>query len=134
MSSEDSSRINHDAITEEFKNNVKKYVELGDAIKLKQNEIKDLNKAKKEAETFILKQMDLIGVKSFEINGGKLIKNQSETKVAVSQDIIKKAISSKVRDPAILDSILDDMENSRPKKTRVNLKRTSERQKTTVVT
>lgn len=129
----ETSRINRDAITPEFKEHVRRYVEIGDAIKEKQKEIKDLNQRKKESEKFILKQMDLIGVRSFEINGGKLIKNQSETKVAVNNDIIKQAISRKVNDPAILDQILDDMENSRPKKTRVNLKRTSERQRATAV-
>lgn len=129
---EDDAKSNTDSInvTKEFQENVIKFVKIDDLIRKKTNEVAELKSQKKPIETFILKYLDQVNESVVEITNGKLRKNKSETKAGLTIDIIKEAIEKKVKDPKIVDDILKSMEDMRPKATRVNLKRTSTREKT----
>jgi len=119
--------VNHSAVTEEFKENVRVFTEMDNEIRKKKKEIKELEKIRKEVENLILKHMDIFGITSLEINGGKLIKNKYETKVALKKDTIKNSILAKVKDPVAVNDIIETMESNRETKERVNLKRTFSR-------
>ena len=93
----------------------------------KQQEMSELREQRKPCEQYILKYLDNVNENVIEITNGKLRKNKSETKAAVSQDVMKVAISEKIKDPKIVEEILKLMEEKRPMNTHVNLKRTGTR-------
>ncbi len=111
-------------ITKEFQENVVKFVKLDDLMRKKQEELAELRKKRKPCEEYILKYLDNIKENVIEITDGKLRKNKSETKQALSQDMIKGAILEKIEDPMIVEAILKSMEEKRPMNTHVNIKRT----------
>lgn len=114
-------------ITKEFQENVVKFVKLDDLMRKKQEEMTELRKKRKPCEDYILKYLDNVKENVIEITDGKLRKNKSETKQALSQDMIKAAIMDKVKDPQIVEDILKNMEEKRPLNTHVNIKRTGTR-------
>lgn len=114
-------------ISKEFQENVVKFVKLDDLIRKKQEELAELKSQKKPCEEFILKYMDKIGETMIEISHGKLRKNKSETKRALSQDDIKKAISTEIKDINKVEQVMKTMDDGRPLNTHINLKRTGER-------
>ena len=116
-------------ISKDFKENVIKYVKLDDHIRKKMEEINELKKQKKPCEEYILKYMDRIGENMIEITDGKLRKNKAETKKALTLDIIKKAISTKIKTETDIAAIMELMETNRPLNTHVNLKRTGKHNK-----
>jgi len=111
-------------VPKEFQEKVIKYINLDDLIRKKTEEIKELKNQRKPCEDYILEYLEKVGETTIDITGGKLIKNKSETKVPLSFDTIKDAISDKITDPKIIKEILTKM-TDRPKKVNVNIKRTS---------
>ena len=115
-------------VSKEFQESVIKYIKVDDLIRKKQNEILELKSQKKPCEAYIIKYLDEIGEDIIGTNNGKLRKNKSETKVPLSQIIIKQAIEGKINNPELTNEILKIMQN-RPTTVRVNLKRTFNRKK-----
>lgn len=125
-------------ITDEFREKVKAYVVIDDAIRRKQDEIKELKTKKKPCEDYILRFLQKSQNNYIDIGAGKLIKNESETKAPLKIDIIKEAISEKTKNEKIFDSdekynkfiesIMDLMDKKRPMQKRINLKRTFQKQ------
>lgn len=111
-------------VSKEFQEHVVKYVKLDDVIRKKQSELSELKDQRRPSEEYILKYLDNIGENMIEISTGKLRKNKSETKKALSQDIIQKVLLESVKDEAQVEEILKKMEETRPLNTHVNLKRT----------
>lgn len=116
-----------DQIKAELKENVLKYVKFDDLIRKKTKEISELKKLRNPCEKFILKYLDQMDESLIEITGGKLRMNRYETKVPLNNDIIKETIQDKIKDPQATELILNEMENRRSKKVRINLKRTAEK-------
>ena len=115
-------------VTKEFQENVIKFVKLDDLMRKTQSQLVELRSQRKPVESFILKYLDQVNETMVEITNGKLRKNKSETKVPINLEIIKEAIEKKVKDPKTVEEILQIMDDLRPKSTRVNLKRTSNRE------
>lgn len=115
--------------TEEFKKKVKDYVKNDDRIRELQNELKTLNASKKAAETEILKHLERLGESNININGGKLRINQYESKEGLKEDLIKEALSEKIKDPKIIEFIFEKINEKRVANGKVqkSLKRTFER-------
>jgi hypothetical protein len=120
---------NTNQIDKEFKEAVIKYVKLDDLIREKEDELKELKKQRKPNEEFILTYLEKINENIIDITEGKLRRNKSETKTALNRDIIKKAILDTIKDPKLTDDILTNMDNMRPMKTSINLKRTGKHNK-----
>ena len=117
-------------VSKEFQENVLKFVKLDDLVRKKQQELSELKEQRKPCEQYILKYLDKIDQNMIEISDGKLRKNKSETKAALSQDIIKASIAEKVKDPQIVEEILKAMEDKRPLSTHINIKRTGGKKRT----
>jgi len=124
-------------IDNEFKQHVISFVKFDDMIRERKQEIKELTNDKKPCEEFIIKYLESQEESAINLNGQRIIKNQSCTKTALKMDMIKEAILDEIKkiepeDKARerLDKIMMDMDEKRPTKTRANLKRTFERQKT----
>ena len=126
-SHEKENSIDQVKVSKEFQENVVKFVKLDDLMRKKQQEMSELREQRKPCEQYILKYLDNVNENVIEITNGKLRKNKSETKAAVSQDVMKVAISEKIKDPKIVEEILKLMEEKRPMNTHVNLKRTGTR-------
>ena len=93
-------------VSKEFQENVLKFVKLDDLVRKKQQELSELKEQRKPCEQYILKYLDKVDQNMIEISDGKLRKNKSETKAALSQDIIKASIAEKIKDPQIVEEIL----------------------------
>lgn len=117
-------------VSKEFQENVLKFVKLDDLVRKKQQELSELKEQRKPCEQYILKYLDKVDQNMIEISDGKLRKNKSETKAALSQDIIKASIAEKVKDPQIVEEILKTMEDKRPLSTHINIKRTGGKKRT----
>jgi hypothetical protein len=115
--------------TEEFKKKVKEYIKNDDRIRELQTELKVLNGAKKIAETEILKHLERLGESNINITGGKLRINQYESKEGLKEDLIKEALSEKIKDPTIIEFIFEKINEKRIANGKVqkSLKRTFER-------
>jgi len=117
--------------SQEFKEKVKTYVKNDDKIRELQQEIKKLNTIKKTAEMDILKHLERLGENNINITGGKLRINQYESKDSLKETIIKEAITEKIKDPKIMENIIEIINEKRVNnaKIQVSLKRTFERGK-----
>lgn len=115
--------------TEEFKKKVKDYVKNDDRIRELQTELKALNNFKKTAEIEILKHLERLGESNVNITGGKLRINQYESKEGLKEDLIKEALSEKIKDPKIIEFIFEKINEKRVANGKVqkSLKRTFER-------
>ena len=115
--------------TEEFKKKVKDYVKNDDRIRELQAELKVLNNAKKAAEMEILKHLERLGESNINITGGKLRINQYESKEGLKEDLVKEALSEKIKDPKIIEFIFEKINEKRVANGKVqkSLKRTFER-------
>lgn len=115
--------------TEEFKKKVKDYVKNDDRIRELQAELKALNNSKKTAEMEILKHLERLGESNVNITGGKLRINQYESKEGLKEDLIKEALSEKIKDPKIIEFIFEKINEKRVANGKVqkSLKRTFER-------
>lgn len=115
--------------TEEFKKKVKDYVKNDDRIRELQAELKALNNSKKTAEMEILKHLERLGESNVNITGGKLRINQYESKEGLKEDLIKEALSEKIKDPKIIEFIFEKINEKRVANGKIqkSLKRTFER-------
>ena len=115
--------------TEEFKKKVKDYVKNDDRIRELQTELKLLNNGKKTAELEILKHLERLGESNINITGGKLRINQYESKEGLKEELVKEALSEKIKDPKIIEFIFEKINEKRVANGKVqkSLKRTFER-------
>ena len=117
--------------TVELAEKVKMYVKNDDRIRELQTELRKLNAEKKAAEMDILKHLERLGESNINITGGKLRINQYESKGSLAEDVVREAISEKIKDPSIIEKIFDKINEKRVAnaKIQVSLKRTFERGK-----
>jgi hypothetical protein len=115
-------------LNDEFKNKVIAYVKADDKLREIQNSMKDLRKVKKDTEEAILRHLERLGENMINITGGKLRKNQYESKEALKKEFIKEALSDKIKDVVAVEDLLEKMESKRKLKINVSIKRTFERE------
>ncbi len=125
------------SVSNDFKEKIISFIKVDDLIRKKQEEIKELKDKKEEFEEYILKFMDKSEASFVNIPGGKLIKNQSESKAPLKIEVIKESIIEGIKKEKLTDSdevnkkvieeIIELMEIKRGKVNRINLKRTFER-------
>ena len=77
----------------------------------------------------ILKHLERLGESNINITGGKLRINQYESKEGLKEDIVKEALSEKIKDPTIIEFIFEKINEKRVANGKVqkSLKRTFER-------
>jgi hypothetical protein len=120
-----------------FKEKIINYIKVDDLIRKKMDEVKELKDKKEECEEYILKFLDKSDATFVNIPGGKLIRNQSETKGTLKAETIKESIiegikkekiaNSEAENKKLIEDIMEIMEEKRGKVNRINLKRTFER-------
>lgn len=116
---------------DDFEEKVKLYVKTDDQIRELQKQIKEFNTQKKNTEEAILKHLERLGENNINITGGKLRINKYESKEGFKEVLVKEVISEKIKDPKIVETILEKISEKRNENTKVqiSLKRTYERNK-----
>jgi hypothetical protein len=117
-----------------------KYIKIDDSIKDKQKEVREqmkvLKTQKEEMEKYIITYLESINEEYVKLGEtGKLTKTVSQTKGAIKPDNIKVSIFDELKKEKIADekinelltNIVDNIEKSRPVKTRTYIKRTKAR-------
>lgn len=122
-SEEEKNKLAGIKITKEFQENVIKYVKLDDLIKQKQEELNELKEQLKPCEQYIIACLDTLNESEIGITNGSLIKKKVEKKSPLNQDMIKSALSEKIKDANAVEEIMKLMENKRGVSTKVDLKR-----------
>ena len=114
-------------LKDEFREKVVLYVKSDDRIRELQKLVKEQQKIKKDSEEAILRHLERLGESMINISGGKIRKNQYESKGALKKEFIKDTILDKIKDPKVVEEILMKMEDKRETKINISLKRTFER-------
>jgi len=114
-------------LKDEFREKVVAYVKSDDRIRELQKLVKEQQKLKKDSEEAILRHLERLGESMINISGGKIRKNQYESKGALKKEFIKESILDKIKDPKVVEDILTKMEEKRETKINISLKRTFER-------
>jgi hypothetical protein len=113
---------------DEFREKVVAYVKSDDKIRELQKLMNDQKKVKKDCEEAILRHLERLGENMINISGGKIRKNQYESRGALKKEFIKESILEKIKDPKAVEDILTKMEEKRELKVSISLKRTFERE------
>jgi hypothetical protein len=138
---ETASKISQEAkknyITDRFKESVIKFIKLDDQIKQKMEEVKELKEQKKPFEEYIIQTLETADATHVNVKGGKLKKSVVESKAPLKSDLIKTALlegiikenitEDKERCLQIVEEMMNLMDEKRPIKTRVSIKRAFDR-------
>ena len=116
-------------LKDEFREKVVSYVKSDDKIRELQKLVKEQQKLKKDSEEAILRHLERLGESMINISGGKIRKNQYESKGALKKEFIKDSILDKIKDPKVVEDILAKIEDKRENKINISLKRTFESDK-----
>ena len=115
-------------VTNEFKKNVKKWVQIDDTIRDYRIKSKELLQEKKSYEEFILGFLESVDEKSVGLADGKLSRSISQCKVPLKKENIHKALLEITNDSNKAMEMTDHIIKSRGTTERVNLKRTKNRE------
>ena len=116
-------------VTNEFKKNVKKWVDIDDSIKELRTKTKELTQEKKDYEQYILNFLESVEESSVGIYDGKLTKSVSQCKAPLKKENIHKALLEITGDNNKANTMTEHIIKSRQTVERINLKRTRNRKK-----
>jgi len=114
-------------ISNEFVQNVKKWLEIDDTIKEIRTKTKILTGEKKEREQYILDYLQSIDEKVVDVPNGKLRRNVSKSQAPFKKETIQQALAEITGDITKAAAMTDHIIKSRPVVQRVTLKRTRNR-------
>lgn len=124
----DETRDSNDKINQinkhEFELSVKKWVKLDDQIKELMRQAKGCRQEKKELTEKILGAMNTVDETTISISDGKIRRNVSKTKTALTPKIIEEALVKLTQDNLQASKVTEFIMNSRTIKERITLKRT----------
>lgn len=108
---------------DEFKKNVKEWLELDNVIKEHEKRIRDLKKKRnKELEPLITKFMTDNNITDLNTNNGKIKCAERNTKKGLNKTNIRNNLSKFINDDIILDSAINEIVNNREIVTTYKLK------------
>ena len=116
-------------ITKEFRNNVLKWVEIDDNIRILRTKTKELLDIKKKHEENIINHLTKVEEESILLKDGKLSKNISKTKAPLKKETIQKALVELVHDQTKATAMTEHIINSRTTTERISLRRVKNRDK-----
>ena len=115
-------------VSNEFIQNVKKWLEIDDTIKEIRTKTKLLTSEKKDKEQYILDYLQSIDEKIIDVPNGKLRKNVSKTQAPFKKETIQQALVEITGDINKATAMTEHIIKSRPIVQRITLKRTKNRQ------
>ena len=114
-------------VSNEFIQNVKKWLEIDDTIKEIRTRTKLLTSEKKDKEQYILDYLQSIDEKIIDVPNGKLRKNVSKTQAPFKKETIQQALVEITGDINKATAMTEHIIKSRPIVQRITLKRTKNR-------
>lgn len=114
-------------VSPEFIQNVKKWLEVDDALKSIRGQTKALNNEKKEREANILEYLTTIDESVIDVHDGKLKKNVTKSQAPLKKETIQQALTEITGDVSKATAMTDHIIKSRPIVEKVKLKRTRNR-------
>ena len=114
-------------VSNEFIQNVKKWLEIDDTIKEIRSKTKLLTSEKKDKEQYILDYLQSIDEKIIDVPNGKLRKNVSKTQAPFKKETIQQALVEITGDINKATAMTEHIIKSRPIVQRITLKRTKNR-------
>lgn len=132
---EDEDKDNNDDVINNkmLTNKTKAYIKIDDQIKIKKEELKELNEQLKKLEKWVIEYCDNKKINELDIPNGKLIKNNIEVKAPLKPKIIEETILEKIKHDKIFDTddkcnkatedIMKGMEIKREITIKTNIKR-----------
>jgi hypothetical protein len=114
-------------VSNEFIQNVKKWLEIDDTIKEIRTKTKLLTSEKKDKEQYILDYLQSIDEKIIDVPNGKLRKNVSKTQAPFKKETIQQALAEITGDINKATAMTEHIIKSRPIVQRITLKRTKNR-------
>lgn len=123
-------------IDNKAKESILRFLKCDDLIRMKKEELKELQDQRKPYEEFILSYLEKKDQPFINVKSGKLIKNKSETTAPLKLDIIKESIKEGIKNEKdmtklndvkcndVTEKIIELMNTKRGKSTRTHLKRT----------
>jgi hypothetical protein len=114
-------------VSNEFIQNVKKWLEIDDTIKEIRTKTKLLTSEKKDKEQYILDYLQSIDEKIIDVPNGKLRKNVSKTQAPFKKETIQQALVEITGDINKATAMTEHIIKSRPIVQRITLKRTKNR-------
>jgi hypothetical protein len=133
-------------VQNELLERITKYLKIDSKIKEKQKEVREYMKTMKEQkdsmEKYIIKYLEDVNEEFIKIDGeGKLVRTQTITRGVINNENIKTSVGNSLKKENInlddktfmnlIQTILEQVETNRPKKTRTYIKRTKETKKET---
>jgi hypothetical protein len=114
-------------VSPEFIQNVKKWLEVDDALKSIRGQTKALNNEKKEREANILEYLTTIDESVIDVHDGKLKKNVTKSQAPLKKETIQQALTEITGDVSKATAMTEHIIKSRPIVEKVKLKRTRNR-------
>jgi hypothetical protein len=114
-------------VSPEFIQNVKKWLEVDDALKSIRGQTKALNNEKKERESNILEYLTTIDESVIDVHDGKLKKNVTKSQAPLKKETIQQALTEITGDVSKATAMTDHIIKSRPIVEKIKLKRTRNR-------
>ena len=114
-------------VSNEFIQNVKKWLEIDDTIKEIRVKTKLLTSEKKEKEQYILDYLQEIDEKVIDVPNGKLRRNVTKSQAPFKKETIQQALVEITGDLSKATALTEHIIKSRPIVQRINLKRTKAR-------
>jgi hypothetical protein len=131
-------------VQNELLDRITKYLKIDSKIKEKQKEVREYMKTMKEQkdsmEKYIIKYLEDVNEEYIKIDGqGKLVRTQTITRGVINNENIKTSVGNGLKKQNInlddktfmnlIQTILEQVETNRPKKTKTYIKRTKETKK-----
>lgn len=136
-------------VQNELLERITKYLKIDSKIKEKQKEVREYMRTMKEQkesmEKYIIKYLEDVNEEFIKIDGeGKLVRTQTITRGAINNENIKTSVGNSLKKEniklddktfmSLIQTILEQVETNRPKKTRTYIKRTKEKKNETTKT
>jgi hypothetical protein len=127
MSDTDTNEDVQHKVTKSFKNDVLKWVDIDDQLKMIRNKVKELNEEKKEYEGKIINFLTQVNEETVVIKDGKLSKNVMRCKAPLKKETIHKSLVELVGDTNKAMTMTEHIINSREITEKIKLSRTKNR-------
>lgn len=116
-------------VTNDFKNNVLKWIKIDDNIREHRKAVKDLNEKKKDYEQTIINYLTEVEEDSIQIKDGFLKKSVTKSKEPLKKENIKNALVEITGDATKATMLTEHILKSRKETEKISLKRTVNRNK-----
>lgn len=116
-------------IATRLRDNVRSYMEKNEKLKKVLAAARELRKERKALERSLITDMNLLDVENLQLNQGQLVAKRSTPKVPLTKSSVISTLTKNLKDPSLVDTIMDILYNKRDRYEKVELTHYSKKQK-----